>query len=121
MPYVIVESKKGSKSGYRVRKEKRDPETGKFRYFSKEPMTLEMAKKHQWKVLAADLEGEEVSAIKKENSLPIALLLSRESQGLREEAKNLFTSVSIQMSSHVNSLNVASAGAILLYELKEIL
>ena len=45
MPYVIVESKKGSTNGYRVRKEHRDPKTGKFRYFSKEPMTLEMAKK----------------------------------------------------------------------------
>ena len=45
MPYIIVESKKGSKSGYRVRKEHRDAD-GKFRYFSKEPMTLEMAKKH---------------------------------------------------------------------------
>lgn len=45
MPYVIVESKKGSKSGYRVRKEKRDPESGKFHYFSKEPISLEMAKK----------------------------------------------------------------------------
>jgi hypothetical protein len=45
MPYVIVESKKGSISGYRVRKDKRDPKTGKFHYFSKEPMTLEMAKK----------------------------------------------------------------------------
>jgi hypothetical protein len=45
MPYVIVKSTKGNVHGYRVRKQERDPETGKFHYFSKHPISLEMAKK----------------------------------------------------------------------------
>ena len=47
MAYVVVKSKKGSVDGYRVRKEDRDPKTGKFHYFSKEPLTHEMARKQQ--------------------------------------------------------------------------
>ena len=45
MPYVIVASTKNGQEGFRVRKRERDPETGKFHYFSKHPLTLEMAKK----------------------------------------------------------------------------
>lgn len=45
MPYVIVPSTKDGVDGYRVRKRDRDPVTGKFRYFSKHPLTLEVAKK----------------------------------------------------------------------------
>lgn len=45
MPYVIVPSKKDGVEGYRVRKKDRNPETGKFHYFSKHPISMEMAKK----------------------------------------------------------------------------
>lgn len=45
MPYVIVPSNRNGVEGFRVRKKDRDPETGKFHYFSKHPLTLEMAKK----------------------------------------------------------------------------
>jgi hypothetical protein len=45
MPYVIVPSTRDGVDGYRVRKKERDPKTGKFRYFSKHPLTLEVAKK----------------------------------------------------------------------------
>lgn len=44
MPYIIVKSKKGPLSGYRVRKLMREP-TGKFKYFSKKPLPLKRAKK----------------------------------------------------------------------------
>ena len=45
MPYVIVPSTKDGVDGYRVRKRDRDPKTGKFRYFSKHPLPLEVAQK----------------------------------------------------------------------------
>ena len=44
MPYVIVKSKKGSVTGFRVRKKNKDS-NGRFKYFSKAPMSLERAKK----------------------------------------------------------------------------
>ncbi len=45
MPYVIVSSRRNGEEGFRVRKRDPDPETGKFRYFSKKPLPLETAKK----------------------------------------------------------------------------
>lgn len=44
MPYTIVKSKKGSVSGFRVRKKLRDP-NGRFKYFSGNPISLLKAKK----------------------------------------------------------------------------
>jgi len=44
MPYTIVKSKKGSVTGWRVRKKFREP-SGRFRYFSKGPISLLRAKK----------------------------------------------------------------------------
>jgi len=44
MPYVIVKSKKGSATGWRVRKKFRDS-NGLFKYFSKGPISLLKAKK----------------------------------------------------------------------------
>lgn len=45
MPYIIVPSTKDGVDGFRVRKKDRDPKTGKFRYFSKHPLPIEVAKK----------------------------------------------------------------------------
>lgn len=67
--------------------------------------------------LTADMGG--MSAAKLATVPPIALLLSKESRGARKEAKELFKTVSIPMQGDVESLNVAAAGAILLYALKE--
>lgn len=44
MPYTIVKSKKGSVSGFRVRKKFRET-SGVFKYFSKRPLSLTMARK----------------------------------------------------------------------------
>jgi hypothetical protein len=44
MPYVIVKSKKGSVTGWRVRKQAKDS-NGRFKYFSKGPLSLVTAKK----------------------------------------------------------------------------
>jgi TrmH family RNA methyltransferase len=52
-------------------------------------------------------------------SPPIALILSKESCGARMEAKKRFQTISIPMQKAMESLNVASAGAILLYGLKQ--
>lgn len=53
MPYVIVKSKKGNKEGYRVRSEKRD-DAGRYHYFSKEPLTKEMADKQRKAILISE-------------------------------------------------------------------
>lgn len=44
MPYVIVKSVKDGVYGFRVRKSTRGSD-GRFRYFSKHPISLEMAKR----------------------------------------------------------------------------
>jgi hypothetical protein len=44
MPYIIINSKKGSKRGYRVRTLNRTKD-GIFHYFSSYPLTWEMANK----------------------------------------------------------------------------
>lgn len=77
---------------------------------------IEMANKNSFQVLVADIEGRKINQTK--CSLPVALLLSRESQGAREDAKNSFFKVTIPIQ-QMESLNVASAGAILLYELRQ--
>jgi TrmH family RNA methyltransferase len=49
---------------------------------------------------------------------PLGLILSKESKGARKEAKKMFQAISIPMHDEAESLNVAAAGAILLYTLK---
>jgi len=77
---------------------------------------LSMSQKNSFQVLVADINGTQVQD--HTISAPLALILSKESQGAREEAKKLFQKITIPMNSQAESLNVASAGAILLYELK---
>lgn len=66
----------------------------------------------------ADIEGTLLEKITPSSS-PTALILSRESQGARLEAKKQFQTVCIPMNETMESLNVASAGAILLHGLKK--
>lgn len=70
----------------------------------------------RYQTFVADMEGTSVDLIK--GTPPVALILSRESAGARLEAKEQFCSIKIPMSANAESLNVAAAGAILLYELK---
>jgi TrmH family RNA methyltransferase len=79
---------------------------------------LSMVTEKNLNVFVADTIGTDV----KKCSIPsaLALILSRESQGPRKEARELFQKITIPMSGQMESLNVASAGAILLYELAEI-
>jgi RNA methyltransferase, TrmH family len=76
-----------------------------------------LSKQKPFHVYLADKQGSSLESMKP--SLPMALILSRESQGARQEAKAAFTSITIPMQERMESLNVASAGAILLYCLKE--
>lgn len=67
-------------------------------------------------VLVADMEGTSVNLAKKDT--PLALILSAEGSGARQESKEGFQKVKVPMSPSMESLNVAAAGAILLYTLK---
>jgi RNA methyltransferase, TrmH family len=67
-------------------------------------------------VLVADMEGTPVHLAKKDT--PLALILSAEGAGARQESKETFQKVKVPMFPSMESLNVASAGAILLYTLK---
>lgn len=79
---------------------------------------IEMTHKKSFQVLIADIEGIDIQKIT--TTTPIALVLSKESQGPREEAKEKFSKVTIPIQKEMESLNVASAGAILLYGLRQI-
>ena len=70
----------------------------------------------KWKgaLFVADLQGEPLTKIK--TIVPFGLVLSRESRGPNNWTKP-YTKVTIPMSNSLESLNVASAGSILLYEL----
>lgn len=67
-------------------------------------------------LLAADASGEDIAFCNP--SLPVALALGNEAHGLASELKKLAHLVAIPMNGRMESLNVASAGAILMYALK---
>lgn len=67
-------------------------------------------------VYIADKKGEPLPP--KTLQPPYALILSHEAKGARKEAKQLFHPLTIPMRPTMESLNVASAGAILLYMLQ---
>jgi TrmH family RNA methyltransferase len=73
-----------------------------------------LIKENDWKALAADLEGEAPSAISKNDG--ILLILGNEARGISDHAETI-KKVSIRMSGPMESLNVAAAGAILMYAL----
>lgn len=67
--------------------------------------------------LLADLEGEAPEAIATE--LPVLLIMSSEAHGVRPELRERCKAVSLPMSEGVDSLNVAVAGGILMYVLRD--
>ncbi len=77
---------------------------------------VSMTKKNSFHVLLADTDGFVIE--KCAMSVPTALILSSESHGPRADAKKIFQKVTIPMHYRMESLNVASAGAILLYGLR---
>lgn len=75
---------------------------------------LELAASRQ--VFVADLHG--LSPHQITPTPPLALVLSRETTGARKNTPSFFTRVTLPMTDVMESLNVASAGSILLYELR---
>lgn len=76
----------------------------------------EIVAEHKLKLLAADMLGEPLPQTKV-HCRHIALALGNEGQGLSQELKDAAMKISIPMRPGAESLNVASSGAILMYEL----
>lgn len=74
-----------------------------------------LVQKSNFKVLIADAKGPKLESLSL--SLPIALVVGNESQGPQIEKYAYFQLVSIPIE-HVDSLNVAIAGSILMHQLK---
>lgn len=67
-------------------------------------------------VYTADIEGKPLDELSFKK--PLALILSSESQGPRPQFEKISQKVTLPMSSKIESLNVASSGAILLYAMR---
>lgn len=76
-----------------------------------------LAQSHKMKVLGADLKGEPPEAFQKERCL---LILGHEGKGLSQEALKRSQKVTIPLSDAIESLNVSSAGSILMYVLRSL-
>lgn len=72
----------------------------------------ELINNHQFTGYIADIEGQDFKNIPK--SEKIILILGNESQGLSKEVSTLGKKINIPLSSHIESLNVAVAGGILM-------
>lgn len=70
-------------------------------------------------VFIADAHGEPIKGGSQKEK--ISLILGNEARGLSPQAKKIGNTISIPMSPEMESLNVASAGAILMYALRECL
>lgn len=72
-----------------------------------------LSREKKWDVWVADLTGKDLETIP--FHLPFALVLSSEGEGVNAWARKLGKAISIPLKRGVESLNVAAAGAILLY------
>lgn len=81
------------------------------------PEILSWIEKKKIQTYTADLEGTLLSEISVPSS-PVALILSHEGQGPGSWSRHLSQKITIPMAKQVESLNVATSGAILLYALR---
>lgn len=77
---------------------------------------MHIKEKNHLTLYIADVEGRPLSSVHGSNKT--LLLLSNEAQGVRDELKTFGEKVTIPMEGEMESLNVATAGAILMYQLK---
>jgi RNA methyltransferase, TrmH family len=77
---------------------------------------LELAQEKQWLCLLANTSGQPAKTFSTRGGR--ALILSNESSGPSEELLSLCKQTTIPMAGDMESLNVAVAGAILMYEIK---
>lgn len=76
-----------------------------------------LKKTHSWKGYLADLEGMDLETVQPSTD-PICLILGSEGQGPSPIAKKGFTALHIPIHDKMESLNVAIAGAIIMYNLR---
>lgn len=77
----------------------------------------EMTKRNQLKPLVADMHGIPIYQIKEKEGF--LLVLNNEAHGISDEANDFCTKVTIPMSGEMESLNVAVAGGILMFALRQ--
>lgn len=77
---------------------------------------ISLIQKRKLTPLAADIKGTALSDITPHS--PLILILGNEARGIHPDIKKISTLVSIEMCGKMESLNVAAAGAILMYTLK---
>ncbi|MBN1914949.1 MAG: RNA methyltransferase [Parachlamydiales bacterium] len=82
-------------------------------FFMEEPAIIAWIQKKSFQGFLADLKGTSIETIKV-FSPPYFLILSHESSGTRKWAQKIATPITIPIA-HIESLNVAAAGSILLY------
>jgi len=75
-----------------------------------------LLKKKNMKLYAADAHGKDFANFR--FSAPLALVLGNEAHGLSADFKKRAEMIAIPMKGQVESLNVASAGAIMMYEMR---
>jgi TrmH family RNA methyltransferase len=76
-----------------------------------------LIKNKNMKLFAADAKGTDLSTF--HFTQPLALALGNESHGLNSKLKEISEWIAIPMEKQMESLNVSSAGAILMYELRK--
>jgi RNA methyltransferase, TrmH family len=77
----------------------------------------ELIRKKSMQFFAADANGTDFSTF--QFSPPLALALGNEAHGLNSKLKENADMIAIPMKGQIESLNVASAGAIMMYELRK--
>jgi len=75
-----------------------------------------LVRSNGWKVYIADVEGKKLTELSFKQ--PLALVLGHETQGPSSETRALGEAVSIPMTNQMESLNVATAAAILMYQIQ---
>lgn len=79
---------------------------------------LQWQKQHSATLYGADIEGQEIDKIRPQG--PFACILGNEGKGLRADLGPYIEKITIPMKSDSESLNVAQAGAIILYLLSRV-
>lgn len=77
----------------------------------------EIVQKNNMTLFAADAAGEDFADCP--TTIPLALALGNEGHGLDPQLKNRATLIAIPMRGQMESLNVATAGAIMMYQLRK--
>lgn len=88
--------------------------------FGTEEDVITWLKENKYEVLVADIKGTCISTFNRYDKRPYALIVGNEGQGVSHALKKLGQPLSIPINKEVESLNVATAGAILMYALNRI-